>query len=121
MKRLLHLCIFIQFTSPLLAQHNVTVIIADSANQSGIQNASSSRTDSRIENTATRVEVIGSEEVEEESGVKPSHIANLVGDVAGIQSQQTSAVTFNTDLRVQGLPGDYLQLLRDGLPLFGGY
>ncbi len=82
---------------------------------------SSSRTDSRIENTPTRVEVLGAEEVEEESGVKPGNIASLLGDVAGIQSQQTSAVTGNTDLRIQGLPGDYTQLLRDGMPLFGGY
>jgi outer membrane receptor for ferrienterochelin and colicin len=82
---------------------------------------SSSRTDSRIENTPTRVEVLGVEEVEEESGVKPAHIASLLGDVAGIQSQQTSAITGNTDLRIQGLPGDYTQILRDGMPLFGGY
>ncbi len=82
---------------------------------------SSSRTDSRIENTPTRVEVLGLEEVEEESGVKPAHVASLLGDVAGIQSQQTSAVTGNTDLRIQGLPGDYTQILRDGMPLFGGY
>lgn len=82
---------------------------------------SSSRTDSRIENTVTRVEVIGTEEVEEESGVKPAHVANLLGDVAGIQSQQTSAVTNNTDLRIQGLPGNYTQLLRDGMPMFGGF
>lgn len=82
---------------------------------------SSSRTDSRIENTPTRVEVLGAEEVEEEGGVKPSHIASLLGDVAGIQSQQTSAVTGNTEMRIQGLPGDYTQILRDGMPLFGGY
>lgn len=82
---------------------------------------SSSRTDSRIENTPTRVEVLGSEEVEEESGVKPAHVASLLGDVAGIQSQQTSAITGNTALRIQGLPGDYTQLLRNGMPVFGGY
>ncbi|MGH2552472.1 MAG: TonB-dependent receptor [Chitinophagaceae bacterium] len=82
---------------------------------------SSSRTDSRIENTPTRVEVLGAEEVEEEGGIKPSHIASLLGDVAGIQSQQTSAVTGNTDMRIQGLPGNYTQLLRDGMPLFGGF
>jgi outer membrane receptor for ferrienterochelin and colicin len=82
---------------------------------------SSSRTDSRIENTPTRVEVLGAEEVEEESGVKPSHVASLLGDVAGIQTQQTSAATGNTDLRIQGLPGDYTQILRDGMPLFGSY
>jgi outer membrane receptor for ferrienterochelin and colicins len=82
---------------------------------------SSTRTDSRIENTPTRVEVLGSEEVEEESGVKPTHVASLLGDVAGIQAQQTSAISGNTDMRIQGLPGSYTQLLRDGMPLFGGY
>lgn len=82
---------------------------------------SSSRTDSRIENTPTRVEVLGAEEVEEEGGVKPAHIASLLGDVAGIQAQQTSAITGNTNLRIQGLPGDYTQILRNGMPLFGGY
>jgi len=82
---------------------------------------SSSRTDTRIENAPTRVEVLGSEEVDEEAAVKPAHVASLLGDVAGIQAQQTSAVTGNTDLRIQGLPGDYTQLLRDGMPLFGGY
>lgn len=82
---------------------------------------SSVRTDSRIENTPTRVEVLGAEEVEEEGGIKPAHIASLLGDVAGIQSQQTSAITGNTNLRIQGLPGDYTQLLRNGMPLFGGY
>src|SRR6185503_10418801 len=66
-------------------------------------------------------EVIGLEEVEEESGVKPGHIASLLGDVAGIQAQQTSATTNNTELRIQGLPGEYTQMLRDGIPLFGGF
>jgi outer membrane receptor for ferrienterochelin and colicins len=82
---------------------------------------SSTRTDSRIENTPTRVEVLGAEEVEEETGIKPANVASLLGDVAGIQAQQTSAVTGNTGLRIQGLPADYTQLLRDGMPLFGGY
>lgn len=82
---------------------------------------SSGRTDSRIENTPTRVEVLGAEEVEEESGVKPAHVASLLGDVAGIQAQQTSAITGNTALRIQGLPGDYTQILRNGIPIFGGY
>jgi outer membrane receptor for ferrienterochelin and colicin len=81
----------------------------------------SSRTESRIENTPTRVEVLGSEEVNEEVGIKPGNIASLLGDIAGIQTQQTSASTGNTEMRVQGLPGKYTQLLRDGMPLFAGY
>lgn len=81
----------------------------------------SSRTNSRIEDLPTKVEVLGSEEVGEENGIKPGNIASLLGDVAGIQIQQTSAATGNADARVQGLPGRYTQILRDGLPLFGGY
>jgi outer membrane receptor for ferrienterochelin and colicins len=82
---------------------------------------SSSRTNSRIEDLPTKVEVLGSEEVAGENGIKPGNIASLLGDVAGIQIQQTSAVTGNADARVQGLPGKYTQILRDGLPLFAGY
>lgn len=82
---------------------------------------SSSRTESRIENLPTKVEVLGTEEVEEESGIKPAQMASLLGDLAGIQAQQTSPVTGNTELRIQGLPGKYTQLLRDGMPLFGDF
>jgi outer membrane receptor for ferrienterochelin and colicin len=82
---------------------------------------SSSRTESRIENLPTKVEVLGIEEVNEEVGIKPGNIASLLGDIAGIQTQQTSAATGNTEMRVQGLPGKYTQLLKDGVPLFGGY
>lgn len=82
---------------------------------------SSSRTNSRIEDLPTKVEVLGAEEVHEENGIKPGNIASLLGDIAGIQIQQTSAATGNADMRIQGLQGKYTQILRDGIPLFGGY
>ena len=81
----------------------------------------SSRTNSRIEDLPTKVEVLGSEEVHEENGIKPGNIASLLGDIAGIQIQQTNAATGNADMRIQGLQGKYTQILRDGMPLFGGY
>jgi outer membrane receptor for ferrienterochelin and colicins len=80
----------------------------------------SSRTNSRIENSPTRVEVLGLEELNEETGIKPGNILSLLGDVAGIQVQQVSASSGNTYARIQGLNGRYTQLLKDGLPLFGG-
>ena len=79
------------------------------------------RTNSRIEDLPTRVEVLGAEEVEEEGTIKPANIASLLGDVAGAQIQPTSPTTGNLDLRLQGLPGQYTQILRDGLPLYGGF
>jgi iron complex outermembrane receptor protein/outer membrane receptor for ferrienterochelin and colicins len=82
---------------------------------------SSSRTNSRIEDLPTKVEVLGAEEVHEENQIKPGNIASLLGDIAGIQIQQTNAATGNADMRIQGLQGKYTQILRDGMPLFGGY
>lgn len=82
---------------------------------------SSSRTNSRIEDLPTRVEVIGSEEMDEEASTMPGNIASLPGDIAGIQNQRTSETSASLELRVQGLPGKYTQILRDGLPLFSGY
>jgi len=82
---------------------------------------SSSRTNSRIEDLPTKVEVVGAEEVGEENQIKPGNLTGLLGDFAGIQVQQTNVATGNADMRIQGLPGEYTQLLRDGIPLFEGY
>ncbi|MBH8557815.1 TonB-dependent receptor [Hymenobacter negativus] len=79
------------------------------------------RTNSRIEDLPTRVEVLGAEEMEEESSIKPASIASLFGDIAGTQIQPTSPTSGNLDLRLQGLPGQYSQILRDGVPLYGGF
>ncbi len=81
---------------------------------------SSVRTNSRIEDIPTRVEVLGLDDLNEENGVKPGNIMSLLGDIAGIQMQQVSASSGNTLARIQGLNGRYTQLLKDGMPLFGG-
>jgi len=82
---------------------------------------SSSRNNSRIEDLPTKIEVLGAEELHEENQIKPGNIASLLGDIAGIQIQQTNAATANADMRIQGLQGKYTQILRDGMTLFGGF
>ena len=82
---------------------------------------SSSRTNSRIEDLPTKIEVLGQEELHEENQIKPGNIASILGDIAGIQVQQTTATSGSADLRIQGLQGKYTQILRDGMPLFGGF
>jgi outer membrane receptor for ferrienterochelin and colicin len=99
----------------------ITILLQPTENTLSDVIVSSSRTDTRIENLPTKVEVLGAEEVDEETGIKPGNVASLLGDVAGIQTQQTSAITGNTELRIQGLPGKYTQLLRDGMPFFGEF
>ena len=82
---------------------------------------SSTRTNSRIDDLPMKVEVLGKEEMEEENTIKPGNVASLLGDLSVIHIQQTSAVTGNSTVRMQGLDGKYTQLLRDGLPLYEGF
>lgn len=69
----------------------------------------------------TRVEVLGAEEINEKSNMKPGDIRMLLNESTGIYVQQTSATSFNSSIRIQGLDGKYTQLLRDGMPLYGGF
>jgi len=83
-----------------------------------IQSTRSSRT---IEDIPTRVEFIAGEELSEKGNMKPGDIRMLLNESTGIQTQQTSATSYNSSIRIQGLDGKYTQLLRDGLPLYSGY
>ncbi|MDE6121870.1 MAG: TonB-dependent receptor, partial [Duncaniella dubosii] len=68
----------------------------------------------------TRVEFIGSEELEEKSLMKPGDIRMLLSESTGIQTQQTSAISGNSLIKIQGLDGKYTQILKDGFPAFSG-
>jgi len=79
------------------------------------------RTGSRIEDVPLRVEVLGEEEMNEESSMRPANIAMMLTEASGIQPQFTSANSGSVAFRIQGLDGRYTQLLRDGFPLYGGF
>lgn len=68
----------------------------------------------------TRVEFIGSEELEEKNLMKPGDIRMLLNESTGIQTQQTSAISGNSLIKIQGLDGKYTQILKDGFPVFSG-
>ena len=74
-----------------------------------------------ILNTSTRIEVISGEELTEKGNMKPGDIRMILNESTGIQTQQTSATSYNAGIRVQGLEGRYTQLLRDGYPLYSGF
>jgi len=81
----------------------------------------STRTNNHIEEIPTRVEVLGNEEVVEETAINPGNISKLLGETSGIQVQNTSAISGNVSFRIQGLPGKYTQLLQDGFPVYSGF
>jgi outer membrane receptor for ferrienterochelin and colicins len=82
---------------------------------------SSTRSRRTIADLPTRVEVISGEELGEKGNMKPGDIRMLLNETTGIQTQQTSATSYNSSIRIQGLDGKYTQLLKDGYPLYSGF
>ena len=82
---------------------------------------SATRTNSRIEDLPIKVEVLGQEDMDEESAVVPGNVSSILGDISIIHIQRTSAVNGNQAIRMQGLDPKYTQILRDGLPLYEGF
>jgi len=94
---------------------------ADNADLGEVTIVTATRNNGDIENSPLKVEVLGKEELGEEAGIKPGNIASLLSDVSGVQIQQSSATTGNSNVRIQGLDGRYTQILRDGMPLYDGF
>ena len=82
---------------------------------------SSTRSSRRIADIPARIEVISGEELEEKGNMKPGDIRMMLNESTGIQTQQTSATSYNSSIRIQGLDGKYTQILKDGLPLYSGF
>ena len=79
------------------------------------------RSNRSIDDIPTRIEVIIGEELDEKSNMRPGDIRMQLNESTGIQVQQTSPVSANANIRIQGLDGRYTQILQDGLPLYSGF
>ncbi len=73
-----------------------------------------------VTESATRTEIINSEEIQEKALMRPGNISMLVAETGGVRVQTTSPTLGSSNIRLQGLYGRYTQLLSDGLPLYGG-
>ncbi len=82
---------------------------------------SSTRSNRTFQNLPTRVEFINGEELEEKANMKPGDIRMMLSESTGIQTQQISATSANSSIRIQGLDGRYTQILKDGFPLYAGF
>ena len=82
---------------------------------------SATRSSRSIGDIPTRIETIVAGELEERSVMQPSNIKMLLSESTGIQTQQTSATSASTSIRIQGLDGKYTQLLKDGFPIYSGF
>lgn len=108
-------------TFPLESQEAETIILLPHEDEMEEIIVQSNRSSRVIQDLPIRVEVIAGEELAEKGNMKPGDIRMLLNESTGIQTQQTSATSYNSSIRIQGLDGKYTQLLRDGLPLYSGY
>ena len=77
------------------------------------------RSDRRLQDLATRVEVLGQEEIEEKTAMTPGDIVMMLNEMGGLRVQTTSPSLGAASVRIQGMRGRYARFLSDGLPLFG--
>ena len=99
----------------------VEVALEEAHDEMGEVVVGATRTSRTIAQIPTRVETIAGEEIDEKISMDPSNITMLLNESPGIVVQQTSAVSGNASIRIQGLDGRYTQLLKDGFPLYGGF
>ncbi|MEI6947442.1 TonB-dependent receptor [Paraflavisolibacter sp. H34] len=81
----------------------------------------STRSKRHIDDIPTRVEVVSGEELAEKAVMQPGNVRMLLSETTGIQTQQTSATSAASSIRIHGLDGRYTLLLKDGFPLYSGF
>ena len=106
-------------TIPYSTEH-IAVFLESEAEEMEEIIITSTRGTRTIRNNPTRVEFIAGEELEEKANMKPGDIRMMLNESTGIQTQQTSATSGNSSIRIQGLDGRYTQILKDGFPVFSG-
>lgn len=109
------------YTFPLSSDTTIEIDLEPEEEHEEEVFVTATRTSRTIANTPTRTEVISGEELEEKANMKPGDIRMLLSESTGIQTQQTSATSYNSSIRIQGLDGRYTQILKDGFPLYAGF
>ena len=80
---------------------------------------SATRTDKRLEDVPMRVEVLNTEEVQEQVMQGPGDVVNMLREMGGLHVATSSPSLGAASVRIQGMRGRYTRFLSDGLPLFG--
>jgi outer membrane receptor for ferrienterochelin and colicins len=111
----------LSFIFPLPADSVVIITLSPEEHEDEEVIVTATRTSGTIANAPTRVEVLTGEEMDEKGNMVPGDIRMVLNESTGIQTQQTSATSYNSSIRIQGLDGRYTQILRDGYPLYSGF
>lgn len=109
------------FNFPLIQTQPIEILLSINEEETEEVIVTSTRSSRTIDDVPTRIEAISGEELEEKGNMKPGDIRMMLNESTGIQTQQTSATSGNSSIRIQGLDGKYTQVLRDGFPLYSGF
>lgn len=109
------------FVFMIPADTSLTVFLQEQTKEENEVVITSTRTGQYISLSPTRVETLSGEELGEKANMKPGDIRMLLSESTGIQTQQTSAVSGDAGIRIQGLDSRYTQIIRDGFPLYSGF
>lgn len=108
------------FVFPLTNNEPIIIYMEEDATSLSEVVISTTRGTRTFHDIPTRIEFIGGEELEEKSVMKPGDIRMLLSESTGIVTQQTSAASGNSSIKIQGLDGRYTQILKDGFPMLSG-
>ncbi len=106
---------------PILPNETLDIFLDEAEKENEEVIVTATRSSRSIANIPTRIETISGEELEEKGNMKPGDIRMMLNESTGIQTQQTSATSYNSSIRIQGLDGKYTQIIRDGFPLYSGF
>ncbi|MBI4931852.1 MAG: TonB-dependent receptor [Bacteroidetes bacterium] len=109
------------FNFPMQQTETFEILLVSSAEEIDEVIVTTTRSSRTIADIPTRVEAISGEELGEKGNMKPGDIRMMLNESTGIQTQQTSATSYNSSIRIQGLDGKYTQILKDGFPLYSGF
>ena len=110
------------FNFPMKAQgETLDLTLEPKGDELGEVVVQSTRTNQNLRDIPTRIEALPLEELDEKGTMRPGDIRMLLGEITGINVQQTSAVSGSANFRIQGLDSRYTQLLKDGMPLYQGF
>lgn len=98
---------------------DTTIYMDESTSETELVIVETTRTYRSISSTPTRTEIL-TEEIDEAASMESSKISHLITHSTGVQVQTTSASSNGSVVRIQGLNGRYTQILKDGLPIYGG-
>jgi outer membrane receptor for ferrienterochelin and colicins len=113
--------IILSFNFPLTSTDPFIIYLTPEQTDLEEITVTSTRTNSHIDDLPTKVEVLGQEDMDEESTIVPGNVSSILGDLSIITIQRTSQVNDNDAIRMQGLDPKYTQIMRDGMPLYGGF